>query len=450
MLSPDENQILGLSWKSDAGTGANQIGTLTNTANSLALQGNGLNLLTATNNGGAANVGIGNGATSGYALDVTGDINTSTQLRIGGIGTLTNTALTFSAASTSTITSAAGQSLALDGKNGTTIQTNGTTRATFDTSNNLFLGNGASSASPANFTIQATNSSANAVAGGSLTIQGGSATAGNANGGDIVLDAGAKFGSGIGGAMVLGASSASSITIGNATNNIVTTFRGTAVFKPTTSNDSTTAFQLQRANGTAMLVADSTNQTITFGNSASGNYSVISTSTGEITKFGNARNTKKITLNAEYTGSVLDAGTGSSNTGTMTSSVDLTNRMNFYNWTTSQPSPNNYDVVVQVPLPNDFDGWASSNPLSIATRTSNTSNGTITLEARDSTNAVRCNFVNVTPSTADTWSTNNSACTLGTGTYTAGDSITLRIRMQSQSGANIRAGDINLSYLSKY
>lgn len=250
--------------------------------------------------------------------------------------------------------------------------------------------------------------------------------------------------------MTIGSTNATSITIGKSSSNITTTVLGTAIFKPTTGNDSTTAFQIQRANGTKMFVADSTNQTITFGNSASGNYTVVSTATGQITKYGTARNTRSIALNAEYTGSVLDAGTGSNNTGVMTSSVDLTNRMNYYKWTTSQGTNQSYDVVVQIPLPSDFDGWASSNPLAISTYTSNTSNGTITLEARDSSNTVQCNFVSVTPGSTGTWATNNSACTLSSGTYTAGDQMTLRIRMQSPTGGDVRVGTINLSYLSKY
>ena len=248
----------------------------------------------------------------------------------------------------------------------------------------------------------------------------------------------------------VGSANATSITIGKSSSNIATTVLGTAIFKPTTGNDSTTAFQLQRADGTKMLVADSTNQTITFGNSASGNYTVFATNTGAITKYGSARNTKKITLTAEYTGSVLDAGSGSNNTGIMTSSVDLTNRMNYYKWTTSQGTNQNYDIVVQIPLPTDFDGWASSNPLSVATYTSNTTNGTITLEARDSSGTVQCNFVSVTPGSTSTWATNNSACTLSSGTYTAGDYITLRLRMQSPNSGDVRVGNINLSYLSKY
>jgi len=147
VLSPDENSIMGLSWN-----GSNSTGTLANTADTLALQGGGLNLLTATNKGGIANVGIGNSAAAGFALDVTGDINTSTALRIGGVSTLTNSSLNFSAASTASVTSASGQLLNVDGKAGVNIQSNGTTVATFGTTN-IQIGDGANTGTPTLLTV---------------------------------------------------------------------------------------------------------------------------------------------------------------------------------------------------------------------------------------------------------------------------------------------------------
>jgi len=147
VLSPDENAIMGLSWN-----GSNSTGTLSNTADSLALQGGGLNLLTATNKGGVANVGIGNSAAAGFALDVTGDINTSTALRIGGVSTLTNSSLNFSAASTASVSSASGQLLNVDGKAGVNIQSNGTTVATFG-STNIQIGDGANTGTPTLLTV---------------------------------------------------------------------------------------------------------------------------------------------------------------------------------------------------------------------------------------------------------------------------------------------------------
>jgi len=147
VLSPDENAILGFSWN-----GSTTTGYLSNTANTLALQGNGLNLLTATNNGGAANVGIGNSASAGHALDVTGNINTSSQYRINGNVALSNSALSFSAASTASIASASGQLLNIDGKNGVNIQSNGTTVATFG-STNIQIGSGAGTGTPTLLTV---------------------------------------------------------------------------------------------------------------------------------------------------------------------------------------------------------------------------------------------------------------------------------------------------------
>ena len=166
---------------------------------------------------------------------------------------------------------------------------------------------------------------------------------------------------------------------------------------------------------------------------------------------GNARNSKVIRLHAEYPSVVL-AADGSNNTGTLTSGYDNTSsaRMNYYKWTTTQGSNQDYDIVVQVPLPSDFDGWDTSNPLAVTAYTSSTSNGTIALEVRDSSDAQICNFVSVTPGASGAWATNNTACTLSTGTYTAGNYITLRLRLQAPNGGDTRVGNIILNYKSKF
>ena len=247
--------------------------------------------------------------------------------------------------------------------------------------------------------------------------------------------------------LTIGASNATDVTIGNAVNNITTTILGTTIIKPTSGHDSTVAFQLQRAGGSAMLTADSTNQTITLGDSASANKIVISTATGQLTKYGNARDTRTIRLAAEYQNAVLDNGTGSNNSGTMLSSLDLTNRMNFYRWTATQATPQTYDIVTQVPIPQDFSAWSASTPISISTRTSNTSNGGASIELRDSTGTVRCNFTTLSMGSINTWTTQTPNC-LSAGTYSPGDYMTLRIRMSAANNANVDVGNIVLNYLS--
>lgn len=110
ILSVDENNILGFSYHGSASKGY-----VTNTGNTIALQGNSLDILTATNSGGQARVGIGNDATSGYALDVTGSTNVSDNYAINGVNVLNNTGLNFTGASTASINAASGQALQLTG-----------------------------------------------------------------------------------------------------------------------------------------------------------------------------------------------------------------------------------------------------------------------------------------------------------------------------------------------
>ncbi|MGV9001388.1 MAG: hypothetical protein ACOH18_00305 [Candidatus Saccharimonadaceae bacterium] len=81
--------------------------------NGIVVQGDSLALLTAINNNGQANIGIGNSASAGYALDVTGAINASDTYSINGVSVLNNAGLNFSAASTSTVSAASGQVLEL-------------------------------------------------------------------------------------------------------------------------------------------------------------------------------------------------------------------------------------------------------------------------------------------------------------------------------------------------
>jgi trimeric autotransporter adhesin len=108
---------------------------------------------------------------------------------------------------------AAGGSTTIRAKDAVTIETNGTTRATFsDTTNSVYFGNGVSASTPNDFTIQGTDSSATAVAGGSLTVQGGNATTGNANGGNVTISGGTGSGSGANGLVVLTTPTFSTVT----------------------------------------------------------------------------------------------------------------------------------------------------------------------------------------------------------------------------------------------
>lgn len=64
----------------------------------------------------------------------------------------------------------------------------------------------------------------------------------------------------------IGTTNATSINLGKTSSNIITTINGTALVKPTSGHDSTTAFQVQNASGSNLLTVDSSNTAIVLGN----------------------------------------------------------------------------------------------------------------------------------------------------------------------------------------
>ena len=141
------------------------------------------------------------GGDNGNGGNVTIDSGVKTGTGSGGsiaIGTTNASSVTIGSGG-----SASGGSTTIQGKDGVTIATNGTTRATFNNDNSMSLGNGTVSEAPSNFTIQGTNSSSAGVSGGSLTIQGGNATVGDTNGGNLTLSGGSGNGNGANGLVVI-------------------------------------------------------------------------------------------------------------------------------------------------------------------------------------------------------------------------------------------------------
>lgn len=224
---------------------------------------------------------------------------------------------------------------------------------------------------------------------------------------------------------------------------------------------STSAFKIQDASANVLLTADTSTGTITFGTATNG---VVFTAGGGLVANGTARHGKKISLTPEYAGAVLDntndtggANCATNSNGTLTTgySTGLTGfgntTQNYYQWLSSQASAQCYDLVVQVPIPADFSAWSSTTPIAINTYSSNTTNGTIALQAiaGNGTTESNCNYVGTTPASASTWTASGGSCTLA-GSYSAGDTMTLRIRVTSSNSANVRVGNISLSYKSSF
>lgn len=173
--------------------------------------------------GNGGDVSINGGAKTGTGTD--GNVNIGTantkDIQIGSTTTAVTQNISIgnnaTAGSTTNLTLGSGYNAtnngttAVQSKGNTTISTGGASvmvaRATFDSgadNGKLYLGNGITSGTPANFTIQATGGTGSSVGGSTLTIQGGNAgSSGNAAGGDLKLSGGTGIGTGVNGLVVL-------------------------------------------------------------------------------------------------------------------------------------------------------------------------------------------------------------------------------------------------------
>jgi parallel beta-helix repeat protein len=230
-----------------------------------------------------------------------------------------------------------------------------------------------------------------------------------------------------------------------------------------TATDSSIVFNLQcvtcSASGGRFAIQDAgvdiftvnPNGDIVIG-TASNNVTFVASNGYKATASGTARNSKKIRLHAEYPSVVLNAGSLSgANLGTMTSGYDSAARMNYYNWTTTQGASQDYDVVVQVPLPKDFSAWDGNTPVTVSVWSTTTTANSIQLQLLDSggTAPTGYDFVDATPGSTSTWTSFTPSTTIS-GTYTDGDYITLRLRLKAPTSGNVRIGNITLNYLSKF
>ncbi len=220
-----------------------------------------------------------------------------------------------------------------------------------------------------------------------------------------------------------------------------------------TDTNSATAFVIQNASSTALLTADTTSSRITVGNDSGtvslrvggGTNRIETNGSNQLRLYGSARNAKKITLTPEYAGAVLN-GTG---IGNMTAGFDISTYKNYYDWVSGEGSVQSYSVVVQAPVPSDWDAWASSNSICIDTRSSDTTKATALLTVFDSDN--NPNDVlgeSITPSSNNVWA--NNCFSLTSSDYSSDGVMTVAVVLISQDSEAIQAGNITLNYLSKF
>ena len=132
-------------------------------------------------------------------------------------------------------------------------------------------------------------------------------------------------------------------------------------------------------------------------------------------------------LAPEYPDAVFQAD-GSENTGSFTAGYDDVNLHNYYQWTSSQGTLQDYDVVTRIKLPLDFNSWDAGNPLTFNYKTADgvTTNNKVDIYLLDTTNSVAGLTGNTNLANAS-WSTYSSTDDLSGGTWTPGQYITIKV-----------------------
>jgi len=154
-------------------------------------------------------------------------------------------------------------------------------------------------------------------------------------------------------------------------------------------------------------------------------------------------------LSAEYPGAVLSAD-GTSNVGSMISDSEGTasNSMNYYEWSSSETSLNDYDVRVRFTLPSDFSSWGSGWVLfNYATEATGTTNNKLDFYVYEESSAtVDGSLTGQASPSAGVW---NTATIAGSGLDEctgAGTTCMFVIKMSSANDSYARVGDIEIIY----
>jgi hypothetical protein len=165
-------------------------------------------------------------------------------------------------------------------------------------------------------------------------------------------------------------------------------------------------------------------------------------STGELTVDRN----REFSAIAEFPGAVLCASSGS-NVGTMTGGYDSASRKNYYNWTTSEGTAQDYDVLWQFRLPPEFHSWGSGSNVYVTSRVSpstagsNTSVGLIEFLQPNGVNRITASSDNLPD-----W--NERGYTISSGCWVAGDVVTAHLRLAACPGCSAMLHGIRIPWLT--
>ena len=236
---------------------------------------------------------------------------------------------------------------------------------------------------------------------------------------------------------------------------------GTALYTPAIRPlaDSSTALLIQNAAGsTTVFTVNTSSNNVLVGNGTDG----ITLGTTGIVLTGTARPDVTVTLSPEYQGATF-TGDGSNNNGSLSSdfcsgssrqninatACGATETHNYYNWTTTQATAQDYDIYVRYQLPSDYSTGSLSNMKIWGWGTTGASEVVTVAMYVDGT-AAACSTSSDAVSSNTTWQQATTASPLGSCTPVAGDMVTFKVHVEAGQNNNVRAGAINISYKKKF
>lgn len=137
-------------------------------------------------------------------------------------------------------------------------------------------------------------------------------------------------------------------------------------------------------------------------------------------------------------------GDGTDNIGQLAVSHDNLSLKNFYTWTSTRTSLQDYDVLLRFTLPDDFIGWDDSMNVEYRTTSADPTNNKLDIQVYD-TSGVPVTLSGSAVNLAGTsWSSTHLEFT-GTPTWTPGQEILVRLKVYAKDSFQLHLGDILMS-----
>ncbi len=155
-----------------------------------------------------------------------------------------------------------------------------------------------------------------------------------------------------------------------------------------------------------------------------------------------------LALSPEYSDAVYE-GDGSNNVGTLATKNDGTSNLNYYRWTTTRATLQDYDIYTRVRVPLNFTGWRTGSGLQLMYRTTDTTptNNGVRIRVLDTAGVASydsgaTNLV----SASSTFVTRGVSAAALTGTFTPGGVMTVRITVSALTAKNTDVSNLYLNW----